>query len=198
MSTLLKQLQIRNALLEKGVRVFSPQEFQRLFRTSPLQAKYFLEEYTKAGLFIRLKKGLYALKELLPPEEEIANWLYRPSYVSFEYALAEYNLLPEMVYAVTSATTKPTRTFALEGKSFSYLTIKQEAFTGYTPVKRSGRTILFAEPEKAFVDYLYFVSLGKKARNDRLNTAALDRRKVLRYARLYQRASLDKLVAVTL
>lgn len=128
------------------------------------------------------------------PEEEIANRLYRPSYISFEYAMATYNILLEMPYSVTSATTKPTRTFTVGGKTFSYFTIKREAFTGYTPLKRAGRTVLIAEPEKALVDYLYFVSLGKKPRNDRLNTASLDKQKILHYARLYQRTGLDQLL----
>ena len=44
------------------------------------------------------------------------------------------------------------------------------------------------------MDYLYFVSLGKKPQNDRLNTANLDKQKVLSYASLYQRTGLDKLL----
>lgn len=51
-----------------------------------------------------------------------------------------------------------------------------------------------AEPEKALVDYLYFVSLGKKPKNDRLNTSNLEVGKVLRYASLYQRRGLDRLL----
>ena len=99
-----------------------------------------------------------------------------------------------MPYSVTSATTKPTRAFAVGERTFSYLTIKRAAFAGYAPTRRSGRTVLIADPEKALVDYLYFVSLGRKSKNDRLNTVGLDRPKMLRYASLYQRASLEELV----
>ena len=148
----------------------------------------------KAGLFIRLKRGLYALHDQLPSEEEIANLLYRPSYLSFEFALAVYAVLPEMVYTVTSATTKPSRTFVVEEKTYTYSTIKPGAFTGYGPIKRDNRTVLMAEPEKALVDYLYFVSLGKRPPNDRLALANLDRNKVLRYARLYHRMGLERMV----
>ncbi len=76
----------------------------------------------------------------------------------------------------------PTRRFAVGEKSFAYLTIKREAFAGYSPVQRRGRTVLMAEPEKALVDYLYFVSLGKKPGNDRLRLTGLDPQKVMRYA----------------
>jgi len=194
MSTLLKPLQVRGELLKRGVTIFSAQEFQRIFHAPPSRAKYFLEEYTHAGLFRRLKRGLYSLQDPSPSEEEIANLLYRPSYISFEYALAAHNLLPEMVYAVTSATPKPTRTFVVAEKPFSYLTIKKQAFTGYLPSRRNGRTILIAEPEKALVDYLYFVSLSKKALNDRLTLTQLDRNKIHAYARLYRRDRLDRLI----
>ncbi len=194
MYPLLKPLPVREELLQKGVGIFTPQDFQRIFRANQFRTKYFLKEYTRGGLFLRLKNGLYTLKTDPPPEEEIANRLYRPSYISFEYALATYNVLLEMPYSITSATTKPTRTFAVGAKTFSYFTIKREAFAGYVPAKRAGRTVLLAEPEKALVDYLYFVSLGHKPRNDRLNTASLDKQKVLYYASLYQRPGLDQLV----
>ena len=194
MYTLLKPLSVRQELLKRGVTIFTPQDFQRIFHTTKSRTKYFLEKNSKDGLFLRLKKGLYTLQTDLPPEEEIANRLYRPSYISFEYALEAYNILLEMAYSVTSATTKPTRTFQVGERTFSYFTIKKEAFTGYIPVKRDGRIVLIAEPEKALVDYLYFVSLGKKPLNDRLNLADVDERKIRHYASLYQRAGLDKLI----
>ncbi len=194
MYTLLKPMSVREELLHRGAGIFTPQDFQRIFHVSQLRTKYFLEAYTRGGLFLRLKKGLYTLKTDPPPEEEIANHLYRPSYLSFEYALAAYNILAEMPYSVTSATTKPTRAFTVEEKTFSYLTVKRAAFAGYAPARRSGRIVLIADPEKALIDYLYFVSLGRKPANDRLDTTSLDRQKALDYARLYQRASLDRLV----
>jgi len=184
--------------LRRGVAIFTPQDFQRIFGISRLRTKYFLEEYARGGLLLRLKNGLYALKTDPPPEEEIANRIYRPSYLSFGYALAAYNILPEMPYSVTSATTRTTRTFTVGEKVFSYSTIKRAAYAGYAPTRRAGRTVLIADPEKALVDYLYFVSLGHQPRNDRLNTTSLDRQKVLDYASLYQRTGLDQLVRETL
>lgn len=195
MYTLLKPISVREELLRRGIGIFTLRDFQRIFGVNHLKAKYFLEEYTREGLFLRLKNGLYVLKTDLPSEEEIANRLYRPSYLSFEYALATYNILPEMPYTVTSATTKPTRTFVVEDKTFSYFTIKRVAFAGYSPVRRNGRVVLIADPEKALVDYLYFVSLGRKPDNERLDTIGLDKQKALDYASLYQRARLNHLIA---
>jgi predicted transcriptional regulator of viral defense system len=200
MGTLPKQsserpIKVQETLLERGLTIFSNAEFKRLFNTTPNQTKTFLEDYTKRGLLKRLKRGLYSLQIQPPSEEEIANALLRPSYISFEYALAYHNVLPEMVYTVTSATTKDTRQFVIEDKTFSYYTIKKEAYTGYEAVQKGERQkILIAEPEKALADYLYFVSLKKKADNDRLRLTHLDRKKVSEYAALFQRPALTELV----
>jgi len=194
MYPLLKPIPIREELLKRGSIIFTPQDFQRIFQSTRSRTKYFLEEYTRGGLFLRLKKGLYTLKSDLPPEEEIANLLYRPSYISLEYAMGTYNILIEMTYSITSATPQPTRIFEVGDQTFTYSTIQRKAFTGYIPAKRRGRTVLIAEPEKALVDYLYFVSLGKKPKNERLNTSGLVAEKVWHYASLYQRKGLDKLL----
>lgn len=192
MSTLLKPLQVREELLKRNLRIFNPSEFGRLFRTPTYTTKYFLEEQTTQGFFVRLKRGVYVLKTDFPSEEEIANALYKPSYLSFEYALAYYNMLPEMSYMVTSATTKPTRLFTTANASFGYYTIKKEAYTGYSLVKTDTKSFLIADPEKALLDYLYFETLGKRPHNDRLNLKNINKEKLIDYAKLYQRKSLIK------
>lgn len=196
MHTLMKlnQITIREALLKKKITFFTPQDFESIFHLSKFKAKYFLERQTREGLFCRLKKGLYTLKTDFPREEAIANALYKPSYISFEYALGTYGIIPEMVYAITSATPKPTRSFEIQNKIFSYATIKKEAYTGYIPAKRGNLVILIAEPEKALVDYLYFVTLGEKTKNDRLYISKLNKKKMIHYATLYHRKSLINMV----
>jgi hypothetical protein len=57
-----------------------------------------------------------------------------------------------------------------------------------------GRAVLMAEPEKALADYLYFVSIGKKTLNDRLNLKNISRKKIRKYAALYERPGLIKLI----
>src|SRR3989338_5652948 len=187
-------LAVQVKLLEQRVLFFTPLDFQRIFHISPLKAKYFLETNTSRGLFIRLKKGLYSLRKNVPSEEEIANALYKPSYISFEYALCRYNIMPEMTYSVTSATTKSTRNFEIGEKVFSYYTIQKKSFTGYMPEKIGKNVVLMAEPEKAFVDYMYFVSLGKRTYNERMSTLKLNKKKVIYFAKLYNRPSLIHLI----
>lgn len=190
----MKPLLVREELLRRKARIFTVEEFSRIFQTPSYSTKYFLEEQTDQGLLVRLKKGLYALKTDYPAEEEIANALYKPSYISFEYALAYYSILPEMPYKVTCATTKPTRIFTVVDIDFAYYTIKNEAYTGYSLVRTESKSLLIADPEKAFVDYLYFENLGKRPHNDRLVIKDIDMAKLIKYAKIYGRASLMDLV----
>ena len=190
MHTLLKPLQVREELLKRNIRIFSPYEFERLFLTQAYTTKYFLETQTAQGLLVRLKKGVYALKTDFPSEEEIANALYKPSYISFEYALAYYDMLPEMPYKVTSATTKPTRLFTTAHMSFGYYKIKEEAYTGYSLIKTDTKSFLIADPEKALADYMYFETLGKRPHNDRIILKNINKEKFMGYAELFQRTGL--------
>src|SRR3990167_11055459 len=74
-----------------------------------------LTGFLKKGDLIRVKKGLYLFgsdyrKGPYSPEI-LANKIYGPSYVSREYALAYYGLIPEHVTEVTSISTKRNRSF---------------------------------------------------------------------------------------
>lgn len=205
MYTLLKPIQVRQELLTRKIRVFTARDFIRLFNSAPRATKYFLETQAHEGFLLRLKQGIYTLKTDPPSEEEIANALYKPSYISFEYALAYYNILPEMPYTITSATTKPTRLFTTSTSAFFYRTLKKEAFTGYALIKQESKSFLIAEKEKALVDYLYFFTLRKVAGNERLfnslknkgyyKTSELDKDKIKIYTKLFANERLSSLIS---
>ena len=188
----LKPIYVQQSLLEKGMRLFSPSDFQRIFGVSLSATQWFIKNHSE-DLFLKVRNGLYALRSDLPQEDIIANRLYAPSYISFEYVLSRRSIIPESAYTVTSATTRVTREFIVNGKSFTYSHIKKEAYRGYKAEKAGGTTILIAEPEKAFADYLYFVDLKKKAINERIDTGRLRKKAVLEYAKLFSRKSLMKL-----
>jgi predicted transcriptional regulator of viral defense system len=197
-TSIISPLTVHDTLQEKRVTLFTPNEFSRVFKVPMRKTRYFLEMYTKRGLLVRLRNGLYALKEMVPNEEVIANALYQPSYISLEYALSRYGIIPEMPYTITSVTPKITATFTARGKDFSYQKIKKNAFTGYVPEKVGDHTIFIATPEKALVDYLYFVSLGKRTLNDRFSIGRLDHKKIMLYGKRYARPQLDALITAVL
>lgn len=189
----LKSIYVQQSLKEKGILLFSPVEFRRSFSVSLRAAQEFIKDHSH-DLFLKVRNGLYALRTDLPSDAVIANRLYAPSYISFEYALARYGLIPESIYAITSATTRITQSFIVNNKSFEYAHIKKEAYRGYKTEKADGTTILIAEPEKALVDYFYFVDLKLKRPNDRLNVRRLNKKAVMQYAAFFNRPSLVKLI----
>lgn len=155
-------------LLFGNIKIFTPQDLMIMFGANKRAVEGFLSYNVKKGAFVRLKKGLYALKRNLPSEFALANRIYSPSYISLDSALSFYNLIPETVYAVTSITTKLTREFEILNRLFEYRKIKKEAYTGYIPKTVSGEVVFIATPEKAVADFLYFVYLGKRVFNERL------------------------------
>lgn len=190
----LKWLDVQKTLKEKDFEVFTPLDFSQVFGTNLENTRHILSRHTKEGHLTRLKRGLYALSSERPDPFLLANRLYLPSYISLETALSFHGLIPETVYTITSVTTKPTREFTACGISFTYSTIKKEAFTGYGPNDIQGKVIYIATQEKAVADFLYFVSLGKKSLNDRLRIKKIDKKEVFSYAKLFGRPEIVNLL----
>lgn len=190
----MKLIDLQKKLLESKIKIFSKLEFRRLMGITRVSAQKLLERYTKKGVFIRLKGGLYAMSANYPSGYLIANKLCEPSYLSFETALSYHNLIPETVYSFTSATTKIPRTFSVKNQLFGYHRIKKKAFTGYKLTNIAGENVLLAEKEKALADYLYYVFLKKKSFNDRLRLKGINRNNLLRYVSLFEMANFKKWV----
>lgn len=174
--------------------MFTPSDFRRLFRVSGYAVKNYLNRNTRTGLFVKLKNGLYALQDSIPPKYAIANRLYAPSYISFESALSYYNIIPETVYTVFSAAPKASREFEILNTDFVYHRVKRTLYFGYSVLDVNGYAVQIAEPTKAVADYLYFVALGKKTLNDRMDLRSINRKKLENTVRAYRMTVLEELV----
>ncbi|MBN1444930.1 MAG: hypothetical protein JW957_02335 [Candidatus Omnitrophica bacterium] len=194
MAKILNWIEVEKKVMDTELALFSPVDLKHILGVSEISIRFFLTRYVKKGAVVKLRNSLYALKSRLPSEWETANALYRPSYISLTFALAYYHMIPEAVYAVTSVTTQPTARFQTLGKEFRYHKIKIPAFTGYLPEKIGGKTALIADREKALVDYLYFVSRKTYEFNGRLDVSGLHKRKILRYAELFNNKGLNRLI----
>jgi predicted transcriptional regulator of viral defense system len=193
MAKQLNWLKVERTIRQKGLTIFSPQDLRHLLRGSETSIRFLLTRAHKRGEVIKLRRGLYALSDVLPSELEVANALLRPSYISFHYALAYHHIISEAVFEIASATTRTTRQFNTQGKRFLYRHINPAAFTGYRAERvRGRRTVLIAEPEKALVDSMYFASLGRMTLPERLELSSLDADQALAWARLYHRPVLTK------
>jgi hypothetical protein len=109
-------------------------------------------------VIIRVKKGLYvfgpayARRPYSP--ELLANLIYGPSYVSLDYALQHYGLVPEHVHAVASMTLARAKRFQTPLGLFTYRTAPAPVYwRGVDRVDTGGGvTALMATPEKALAD----------------------------------------------
>lgn len=182
--------QIRQRLKLHNLGVFTTQEFINIFGVKRNIAAITLTRYKQAGYLISPRRSVYYLANEVDDAYKIANKIYRPSYVSLDSALSKYDLIPETVYTITSVTTKATREFTDNQTVYRYYRIKKEAFIGY---HKEGDT-LWADPEKALVDYLYFVAQGKRELNDRLHKEKIDKSKVVSYAKFFKNKRLTTLI----
>ncbi|MBI5701828.1 hypothetical protein HZC34_08330 [Candidatus Saganbacteria bacterium] len=191
----MKLIELQQILAKKKIKIFSKRDFRVLLDISESAAHRLLWRYTKKGVIIRLKGGLYALASSMPDQYLIANYIYRPSYISFDTALSFYNIIPETIYGVTSVTVKASRRFETAGIVYHYSHVKQDFFTGYKPIKHDYATVLMAEPEKALADYLYFVDLKKRQLHyERLNLKKIKKDMLIKYAKLFKRPRMLELI----
>ena len=95
---------------------------------SNINQKLCLEVKNKS--LTRVKRGLYT-DNLKIDAPIIANICYSPSYLSFEYALSYYGIIPEHVSVYTSATysKKNNKRYIVNDEVFDYYSIPNEVFS---------------------------------------------------------------------
>jgi hypothetical protein len=133
-------------------------------------ARDFISRMVKNGQLIRLKNGFFVISEKIKkdpvPYEQIANLLHGPSYLSFEWALSYYKMIPEGVYVVTSATTTKSKHYNTPLGTFDYSYLNHSRYTiGIDQKKNSSGNFLIATPEKALADLVHAKSKNLKSKD---------------------------------
>jgi hypothetical protein len=116
-----------------------------------------LSRMVKRSECFPITRGLYETDPNVPAHL-LAGSIYGPSYISFEYALSCYGLIPEAVYTVTCATfeKKKKKKYETAFGTFTYRDVPSEAFPlGIRLVQEGDYFYRIAEPEKALCDQLY-------------------------------------------
>ena len=130
-------------------------------------AKNFLSKYSnkdtkilrnvRDGKLIKIIKGLYETNANTPGYL-LATSIYGPSYISFEYALSFYGLIPERVNVITCATfdKKKKKQFKTFFGTFTYRDIPVLAYPEEVILKEENNySYQIASKEKALCDKLY-------------------------------------------
>ena len=157
-----------------------------------------LSRELKAGRLFKIINGLYETNPNTPGYL-LAGSIYGPSYISFEYALAYYGLIPERVSTITCATFKKKKKKKYDNDFgvFTYRDVPDRVYPEEILLKIEGDySYQIATPEKALCDKLYTLSpltnyndleniLYNDLRIDEEEFQKLDGEKVEKLSRLY-------------
>lgn len=111
----------------------------------------------------------------------VANAIYSPSYLSFDYALAYYGLIPKAVYVYTSATFKKGKKKEYKNLLgiFTYRDVPSQVYPYGIEIIRDG-------------EYSYAIDTAKKALLDKLYTKKTERSKKEMYQLLFEDLRIDQ------
>lgn len=129
-----------------------------------------ISKMVKKGDLIRLKNGFFLINEKIKdspvPYEQIANLLSGPSYLSFEWALSFYKMIPEGVYVVTSASSNKNKVFSTPVGTFDYAHLSHDRYSiGIDQQENRAGRFLIATPEKALADLIHLKSNKLKGKD---------------------------------
>ena len=166
-----------------------------------------LSRMAKSGEYFPITKGIYETNRHTPAYL-LAGSIYGPSYISFEYALRFYGMIPEAVYTVTSATFEKKKKFETVFGTFTYRDIPSEAFPlGIRLLQEGDYFYRIAEVEKALCDQLYtvpplpntkelFLHLTENLHIEESELKKLDTIKVCEYSAAYHSTNIKKLCSL--
>ena len=114
----------------------------------------------QGGRLVQVARGLYET-DARTDGKCLAGAIYGPSYLSFDYALSVHALIPEAVYAYTSATFCKGKSKRYENAfgTFLYRDVPAAVYPLGVEIKvERGYSYQIASPEKALCDKLYSLS----------------------------------------
>lgn len=148
----------------------------------------YISRLVKNQKLIRIKNGFYLVahkikqgKNTLIPYEQVANLLYGPSYVSLEWALSFYGMIPERVHTVTCMTLGKNKNYRTPIGDFVYYKLSPNAYSIGVTQKKSPDFpggFLIASPEKTLADLVFKTCKGlskEEIRQELLESKRIDR-----------------------
>ncbi|MCP5047130.1 MAG: hypothetical protein GY940_08150, partial [bacterium] len=110
---------------------------------------------------IQVKKGLYVRSPRFGTPinlKTLSNMIYGPSYISLEYALSYWGLIPERVFEITCMTNKRNKLFRTPVGVFSYKYLENSKFVpGIRWIYDETGSYLMASMEKAICDRIAII-----------------------------------------
>lgn len=122
--------------------------------------KAMIKRAVHEGYLQRLRRDYYLIRNIANKPMintfELAQFIYGPSYISFESALSDCGWIPERVTVTCSATVKQAKSFNTPIGEFSFEKIPNSSFKlGVFHIKKEKSSYLMADPWKAIADMIY-------------------------------------------
>ncbi|MBE5869123.1 MAG: hypothetical protein E7293_09240 [Lachnospiraceae bacterium] len=178
-----------------------------------------LSEYrapaNKLGRMVKEESCVQVIRGLYETEKATSGYLlagsiYGPSYLSFEFALSRYGMIPEAVYVFTSATfeKKKAKKYDTDFGTFTYRDVPSDVYSYGIQLEREGDYIYqIATPEKALCDKLYTLPpvnskkemvslLFEDLRIDEAEFAKLQKERMLRICEAYRSTNMKILAKI--
>ncbi len=123
----------------------------------------YINPFSKIRQLVKNKKLFPIVKGLYETDKNISGaylavTIYGPSYLSFDYALSYYGLIPEAVYTYTSATfdKRKSKIYSTYFGTFAYNDVPNSVYPyGIKIIEENGYQYFIATKEKALCDKLY-------------------------------------------
>ena len=161
------------------------------------------------GLLFPVSRGFYENNQDTDGIK-LAQFIYGPSYLSFDYVLAYYSIIPEAVYKTYTCATfgkKKKKKYKNIFGNYIYRDIPKEVYSyGVKLIEDGSYSYQIALPEKALCDKLYTISpvsslkqfkalLFEDLRIDETELNKMDRKLIFKIAPMYHKKNLDWLIA---
>jgi predicted transcriptional regulator of viral defense system len=149
-----------------------------------------LRRQESRGLVEHVSRRLYVnkLAQDFSPRDLVS--ILRPdSYISLESALAEWGISTQSPSTLTCVTTGFPREFRTASVQIVYRHISKKLNWGFTTKRTRHGSYRIAEPEKAFLDWIYLQRQGGlPTAFDELSLKAIDWKQLQRYALKYPKS----------
>lgn len=142
---------------------FGYEDIARTLGISLASSRVAATRLVKSGALIRAKRNIYVLREIwegLSIEDSfiLANLLQVPSYISLMSALSYYEVTTQLQRGfIESVDYYRTKLIEVNKRNFNYSKINKDLYFAFS--KKKG--FFIADPEKAFLDAFYLMSLKK-------------------------------------
>jgi predicted transcriptional regulator of viral defense system len=170
-------------------------DFARKYGLPESSVKQALTRQEERGFVEHVSKGLYINKLAKDfNQRDLINVLRPSSYVSLESVLSESGIHSQVPLALTCVTTAPKWTIKTKSVHITFRTLKKDLFWGNKEKRTRYGTYKSAEPEKAFLDWVYFrLHDGLPLNLDEFEFGKLSRNRIIDYAKKYPSTVLKNL-----